>query len=416
MMINEKDIQKAPISSSIQNAMIIIIIIILTFTLEWLLRSYFSDLSNQLLSYIQYNKEADYWLFSLNFYMKLLGHRIVYYAIIIIIFNRENIYKPFCLLNLMFSSAMLNGFMQLLYAQLHPYTQSTHDIPLIQTFRSNYSSYAFPSDSLLIAPVFYFSVLKMYVSNKGELVKRKIIGTILICLIVSLISLGEYFLGYSSISQIIFSIHLSALMYYTMYYVLKINYTNASREFHSLLKYPIKGIILLNVFLLLLMLLLYYFRPASPQEAQEAKKSFCSFFTFFGNITLYFSLRLELVYYFQNSFNNWSQYNFDPQGEKQITGNTLLNKISISRGVQWNRTVISKFFGRLLLLLVVALVCIGVSYIGDIESHSTWFVIFIKILIPITLFSFSIGYGFKIVAFKCDLCNNNMFNMIRESI
>lgn len=416
MMINQNDKQLTTKSDSIKISLIIIIVLIGTFVIEILIRSYMLELSNEILSYLQQNKECEHWLFLLSLYIKILGHEYVFFAIIIIIFNRENIYKPFCLLNIIFYNEMLIGILKLIFAQKHPYQQSTDATPLIQTFNSNYRSYAFPSSSLLIAPVFYFSVLKMYVSNKAELIQRKIVGMVVICLIIFSIALAEFLLGYSNLNQIIFSITLSVLMYHFMYSVIRIYYSNASRQFHSLLIIPIKRIIGFNIFIWILILCLYYIGSFKVEEQQERKEAFCLCYLFFGNITLYFSLRAELVYYFNNSYNNWSQYNFDPQGEKQIIGNTLLNKISISRGVQWNKTVISKFIGRLLILLASALVCIAISYIGDIQTDNDWFVIIFKVIIPITLFSFTIGYGFKIVAMKFGLCNNNIFNMIRESI
>ena len=137
---------------------------------------------------------------------------------------------------------------------------------------------------------------------------------------------------------------------------------------------------------------------------------------------MFLGLKIEL-YYFNGEFSTWTQYNFEPQEDKlenySIISDdlnlTLTEKISITKGAQWNHTnIVTPFIRLLLLFILVFIIFLPTKY--NFNLGNIYLNIINNNLIPWCLFSFGLSLFFKKIFKFFNLVNNAINVMLRESL
>ena len=137
---------------------------------------------------------------------------------------------------------------------------------------------------------------------------------------------------------------------------------------------------------------------------------------------MFLGLKIEL-YYFNGEFSTWTQYNFEPQEDKlenySIISDdlnlTLTEKISITKGAQWNHTnIVTSFIRLLLLLFLVFIIFLPTEYNFNLDNVCVN--IMIITLLCSFLFFFRLSLVYKKIFIFFNLVNNAINVMLRESL
>ena len=368
------------------------------------------------------------------FFYKHFNNEYLFYCILILVYNYSNIYKSFILYIIFLISKFISGFLQLLFTNYPLY----YNEAITYLYIENYN-YSFPSESLIFFPIFSHLTWKILTKkiSKKKMNQKKILIFILTIYNI-FIPLNQFILGLLSISEIIFSLFFSYIIYYFLYYVLKINFSN-SNQFFKIIRSKIRNISIILIFLFVCELFIYEINYKEEKLIlEELKKqnktkekpnyltysdySFIRSLPFYSIFFAFLGFKYELQYICYDKYNNWVQFNFendessnDNSFSSGSSDLSLMERISITKGTQWNHTDKKISIMRLFTLLYFIFLIIIPGYF--ISWNNPFFImILFKEFIPWCIISFGGTYAFKVLFKKLGLINLTLETMLRESI
>ena len=417
------------------NVLTLFISLSLSFLLFLILHSPIYSISITFLKSLEEKRTRQSFLFSFfSTYYTYISTEYLPYAIVILIYNYGNIYKTFILFSQILLGKYITGFLRLIFIDTPLYYDKSIPFSII-----NEHTFSFPSEKLVIYPTFLLSLWKILTrklqKNQNELyLKYFFLGVI--SLFIGMLFLSELILGVSSIDQSLFSLGISLQIYYLIFYVVKVNY-NDNKQFFRIIKSNFKKILCLIIILLCLPVFVYFLRRNSQtiQKLTESitsqnkseneicfeKEALSTSFVFSSVLFMFIGFKLEINLLFHEQFSNWSQFNFEPNDEfnhSYSTGSyssSLSERISITKGAQWNHTKIFQSFFRLIIICLLVAVCFS-PYFFVKWGDNFFLVIFVKDILCWGIVSFGWTFWFKLIIQFLSLSNTTLWSVLRESI
>lgn len=399
-----------------------------------LLHDYFFDLSISIVKSLEIERKRDdlfYQFFS--FIETYICSDYVTYFILLLMYNYGNIFKSFILFVEIVLSKYFTGLFRLVFQQTPPYYD--HSVPFSVI---NEHKFSFPSEKLILLPVFYMTLWEIAVKKLSgkEQSDYKYFMLFGVIAIVGILLISEVVLGMVSIDQGFFSIWISMDLYYMIFHVLKLNFSD-NKHFYRIIRSNIKKIFAIVVFLLSIPLIIYLIRKdseyikslenqitdmnKSDNEILFDKEALSTSFVLFCVVFMFIGFKLELNFLFQEQFSNWSQYNFEPNDENNHSYSTgsynssLSERISITRGAQWNHTKFVKSIFRFIAIVILVVLCFS-PYFFIKWSSSLFIVILIKDMLCWSMAALGGTFFFKVLLKYFNLSNSTLWTILRESI
>ena len=394
--------------------------------------SYTPSISTQLILH-NYLKQGKFLQINIFFY-KYCNNEYISYIILLFIYNYSNIYKSFVLYSIILISKFISGFLQLIYRNYPLYYSEKINFYYIEKY-----SYSFPSQNLILSPIFFYVTWKIIMKKiSKKKMNQKIILFIFFIIYNLLLPLNQFFLGLISISEIIFSILFSFSIYYLLYYVIKINFSN-SNQFFKIIRSKLRIILLILIFIFLCEIVTYNYtfneekliieelknQNKTKTISEDLSFSNYSFFTtlpFYSIFFAFLGFKYELQYICLDKYSIWAQYNFDNDEinndnsfSNDLNDISLIDKISITKETQWNHTEFKISFIRLLCLIYFISMILLPGYFYHFKNN-IYMNILIKEFLPWCIISIGGTYGFKILFKKLGLINLTLETMLRETI
>lgn len=398
------------------------------------LHDYFFDISVSLVKSLEIERKRDELFFQFFVFIETyLCSDYVTYFILLLMYNYGNIFKTFILFVEIVLSKYFTGLFKLVFEQTPPYYE--HSIPFSVI---NEHKFAFPSEKLILLPVFYLTLWEIAAKKiKGKTQNDiKYIMLFGVGVIIGLLFISEVVLGMVSIDQGIFSIWISLDLYYMIFHVLKLNFSD-NKHFYRIIRSNIKKIFAIIVLLLFIPLILYLVRKdsdyvkslemqitemnISDNEILFDKEALSTSFVLFCLVFMFIGFKLELNFLFQEQFSNWSQYNFEPNDESNHSYSTgsynssLSERISITRGAQWNHTKFIKSIFRFIVIIVLVVLCFAPYFFIKL-NYNLFIVILIKDILCWSLAALGGTFFFKVILKYFNLSNSTLWTILRESI
>ena len=401
----------------------------------YLLYNYFYSLSITIHIFL-HNYFSTQFIIQVNIlFYKYFNNEYISYITLTLIYNFFNIYKSFVLYSILLFSKLFTGLIQLIITNCPLY----YDEKISYFYLEKYT-FSFPSDILIFSPVFFYVVFKILIRKMNQKKSNiKICLFILYCLYISLLSLNEFILGFHSLNEIYFSYFYSFSMYYLLFHIIKINFSDYN-QFYIITRIKIEKIIMISIYLFITEIILlfltyndedliyeklkkqYKIKNISKDSLTFSTNSFIKSLPFYSIFFLYLGFNYELEYICCDKYNNWTQFNFendDLNSESSFSSNSsdtsLIERISITKGAQWNHTEIKISIIRLICLFYIIIAIFFPGYLLNWKNPFLG-VLLVKEFIPWCIISFGGSYGFKAIFKNFRLINATLENIIRESV
>ena len=420
---------------TIKSKITFISLIIILFIFFPIISKPFHNLSLNILQLSYFNSNNNKFInFQKFFYNNCYSEKFILF-ILIINFNFVNLYKTFILFTSIILSKYITGLLNLLHLK-----KPIFYLDNIK-FSVNKLEYSYPS-FIIIEYTIFFCVMYKIICRRIKKKNQKLILKNIIMFYISLIILNNFFLGINSLDEIIFSLYISYILYYLFFNLIEVNFSN-NIQFYKIIQIEMKKIFILTIILIFFLIFIYYIKYEKEKEEELfnnliysnkynnnnnnnkiifSNKSLENGLLIICEIFMFLGLKIEL-YYFNGEFSTWTQYNFEPQEDKlenySIISNdlnlTLTEKISITKGAQWNHTTIVISFIRLLLLFFLTfIIFLPIKY--NFNFDNVYLNIINNNLIPWCLFSLGLSLFFKKIFKFLNLVNNAINVMLRESL
>ena len=368
-------------------------------------------------------------------FYKYFNNEYISYITLIFIYNFFNSYKSFILYSILLFSKLFTGLVQLIIITPPLY----YDEKITYFYLEKYT-FSFPPDILIFSPVFFYVVLKILTRKMHQKKSNIKIGLfILYSLYISILSLNEFILGFNSLNELYFSYYYSFSVYYLLFHIIKINFSDYN-QFYIITKIKIEKIIMISIYLFISELILLFItyndedliyeklkkqnkiKNISKDSLTFSTNSFIKSLPFYSIFFLYLGFNYELEYICCDKYNNWTQFNFendDLSSESSFSSNSsdtsLIERISITKGAQWNHTEIKISIIRLICLFYIIIAIFFPGYLLNWKNPFLC-VLLVKVFIPWCIISFGGSYGFKAIFKNFRLINATLENIIRESV
>ncbi len=187
------------------------------------------------------------------FFYKYINKEYISYIILIIIYNYFNTYKSFMLYIIILVSKIFTSFLQLI-SIIYPLY---YDEKINYFYLEKYT-FSFPSEYLLYSPIYFYIVFKILTRKMpNRKLNIKILIFSIYCLYITLLCINEFILCFISLNEIIFSFYFSFSIYYFLYKILKINFSDHN-QFYMITRIRIEKIIMISIYLFSSEIILYY--------------------------------------------------------------------------------------------------------------------------------------------------------------
>ena len=341
----------------------------------------------------------------------------VTYICISIVFVFVNIYKTFILVAVICISNYLVGFLGLLYKGTRPFWDV---VPVHRTYFSCELNWGTPSyNSITIAA--YLTIWRIIFNNDKlkEYKKTKIISLVILLLFLAFLDLTGIFQGTESFDQVLFGLSLGFAIYFFFFYVVCVDLNN-SYELYKFLQISYFKLALLLVLSSILAIIIYFWDPNYVELSEDRMKninmihqcqdvgltlqfnkfSFSVICTSISLIGVYIGMKFELMLYFKNDFDNWSDFNFV---KDKSENESLLSEMTVTKDAQWNHT---NSFISFLRFMFTAMILIIFHLPKILINHDSFpITIFIRIILPHLCYAFFKMYPFKILLLKMNILN-----------
>jgi hypothetical protein len=126
-------------------------------------------------------------------------------------------------------------------------------------------------------------------------------------------------------------------------------------------------------------------------------------------------MKFEYHKVFERNFNNWAQYNFEIEDEKEDDDQSIFSQISFNKVIQWNHTSLLHSILRLVFILILLFLS-SLGFIFISWHDNIFLVIFVKLILTMNLIGFGTFYAYKQILKYLKVTNLTFFIMLRESI
>lgn len=421
----------------------LIIMIIIIFGFHHYTDDYLNTLSEKYILQIKKSLNKNSIINKIFFliYEYISNEKIIIFLMLIIVYNFGNIYKILILfLNLQLTN-LISSLLKILYRAPRPFWKLSSEQILSNTKEFVYQSgYGNPSSDILISISFYLTLHKIIQSNKN-LKESKIIIKLIIRLLTIFMILFHMYMAWiyysNSLSQILFSFFLAIAVYFFIFYVLNL-YSNDYRQIKYLLDYPIyfQGMSFLGICFVYIFIF-FVLKRISPIDDSYMKMlnilnnsplisnkhfiqslffdAFINFSIFFANVGIISAMKFEYHKVFERNFNNWAQYNFEIEDEKEDDDQSIFSQISFNKVIQWNHTSLLHSILRLVFILILLFLS-SLGFIFISWHDNIFLVIFVKLILTMNLIGFGTFYAYKQILKYLKVTNLTFFIMLRESI
>ena len=358
-------------------------------------------------------------------YFRLIQFYPLLIFIIIIVYNFSNSYKTFVLITVLHFSWGISSILKMIYEGPRPYFESSS----IEAFGCE-AGWGNPSDYGIVATSFYLTLWKVLIDNSriNKCIKYSLltlcITTIFILFFSTIIT------GIHSFNQIIFGFIIGVLLYVLAFSIFDINVHDYTQFLKILNKYSFW--IVINYFVIFILgILLYNLRKYSEQDRWIERinvkcsdrpinlrfhdEALIELFYFFSSMPAIFSLKSELIFSFNANKKIWKEFNFDVSNLIDETGLLESTRMSINLNIktQWNHTTAVISIVRIILSFFLT----GIIFLPNIlirYDNNLLIVLFLKVLLPLLLFYYSLFYIFKGV-FKIFKVSNFSLSVLNDS-
>ena len=140
-------------------------------------------------------------------------------------------------------------------------------------------------------------------------------------------------------------------------------------------------------------------------------------FLFLGNIFSVIGIVIDIKYTYGGDEYSYLQFNFTQESENLLDNNSSqgsFNEIHITKETMWNHTDLVTSIFRLIIVLLLTTICLLLHFLISL-SLDVRIVLFLRILLPITLFSLGIFFYFKPILRLMRLTNHTLDSIISDS-
>lgn len=364
------------------------------------------------------------------------------YIIIAIIFNFYTVYDCFMLVNILSLDYMICYILNIIYFK--PPYQLVGDIDInenneINIFFCGYG-WGFPSEECIIMTSFYLSIWKILNKYSIKYTQRqkiiKYFFLIIILIVLFIFALGVLLIGYYYLSQILASFLIGLIIYLIIFetnffnlldgkkFLLSIN----KKYLYFIIVYFIAFIVLSISYIIQRLLFNAEYIMCKPIDdhplvlPKSGKYSYIDgnyimLFLFLGNIFSVIGIVIDIKYTYGGDEYSYLQFNFTQESENLLDNNSSqgsFNEIHITKETMWNHTDLVTSIFRLIIVLILTTICLLLHFLISL-SLDVRIVLFLRILLPITLFSLGIFFYFKLILRLMRLTNHTLDSIISDS-
>ena len=393
------------------NKKIFILIIIITFLIEFLVREFLFSISIPIIIFLQRNF---YYFYPIELFFSLFGMEKGIFLILIISYNISNILIPLILLSISLISIYIGGILKIIYQNERPFFINSE----IKVLNCE-GGFGNPSNHSLLSTFFYLSLYEIYV-NKNEKINEKKKNLIYFLTIIFIFSIvfSRMFLGVHTLNQILFGSLIGFFLYFFMFKIYKFN------QNVLFIIYNFKQIVFVIIFLIIFGFFNYYFFfnfdnkilyekynfmiekncPNFPIIKRLENESFYCIFVLSVLIFAVFGIYYEYYYIFSANVSKFIKYNFNNENENEI--NLLNNNVNN----RWNKTNFNVSIKRFCVILIVCGILL-IPYFFISYDNNFFVVLVFKTLIPLYVIVFVLFSYMKKITGYFNLNNNsNNFN------
>ena len=393
------------------NKKIFILIIIITFLIEFLVRENLFSISIPIIIFLQRNF---YYFYPIELFFSLFGMEKGIFLILIISYNISNILIPLILLSISLISIYIGGILKIIYQNERPFFINSE----IKVLNCE-GGFGNPSNHSLLSTFFYLSLYEIYV-NKNEKINEKQKNLIYFLTIIFIFSIvfSRMFLGVHTLNQILFGSLIGFFLYFFMFKIYKFN------QNVLFIIYNFKQIVFVIIFLIIFGFFNYYFFfnfdnkilyekynfmiekncPNFPIIKRLENESFYCIFVLSVLIFAVFGIYYEYYYIFSANVSKFIKYNFNNENENEI--NLLNNNVNN----RWNKTNFNVSIKRFFVILIVCGILL-IPYFFISYDNNFFVVLVFKTLIPLYVIVFVLFSYMKKITGYFNLNNNsNNFN------
>ena len=395
------------------NKKIFILIIIITFLIEFLVRENLFSISIPIIIFLQRNF---YYFYPIELFFSLFGMEKGIFLILIISYNISNILIPLILLSISLISIYIGGILKIFYQNERPFFINSE----IKVLNCE-GGFGNPSNHSLLSTFFYLSLYEIYV-NKNEKINEKNKNLIYFLTIIFIFSIvfSRMFLGVHTLNQILFGSLIGFFLYFFMFKIYKFN------QNVLFIIYNFKQIVFVIIFLIIFGFFNYYFFfnfdnkilyekynfmiekncPNFPIIKRLENESFYCIFVLSVLIFAVFGIYYEYYYIFSANVSKFIKYNFNNENENEI--NLLNNNVNN----RWNKTNFNVSIKRFFVILIVCGILL-IPYFFISYDNNFFVVLVFKTLIPLYVIVFVLFSYMKKITGYFNL-NNNSNNFSNE--
>ena len=395
------------------NKKIFILIIIISFLIEFLVREFLFSISIPIIIFLQRNF---YYFYPIELFFSLFGMEKGIFLILIISYNISNILIPLILLSISLISIYIGGILKIIYQNERPFFINSE----IKVLNCE-GGFGNPSNHSLLSTFFYLSLYEIYV-NKNEKINEKQKNLIYFLTIIFIFSIvfSRMFLGVHTLNQILFGSLIGFFLYFFMFKIYKFN------QNVLFIIYNFKQIVFVIIFLIIFGFFNYYFFfnfdnkilyekynfmiekncPNFPIIKRLENESFYCIFVLSVLIFAVFGIYYEYYYIFSANVSKFIKYNFNNENENEI--NLLNNNVNN----RWNKTNFNVSIKRFFVILIVCGILL-IPYFFISYDNNFFVVLVFKTLIPLYVIVFVLFSYMKKITGYFNL-NNNSNNFSNE--
>ena len=372
-------------------------------------------------------------------FIHVINSNAFYILLCAFLYNFMNVYKIFILYITIFLANFLSSTLSYIFQYPKPY-MAYYKIKSVAFF----NEWASPNNQIVLLISFGFSFYKVVVANK--LCQKKLWIKILIIVLLVFYNFIDGFLLFSSgnvtYNQIINSSFLGVVIFVFIFYCFPLD-LNKSSQFYDFMKFNKYYWITINILILVFQILLsgfitdrrdtQYYDSNLKEQARRLTQNdftesyckyrtlfslnngnFCNVLTFLMNVVAFLSIKAEIKFIYNNSYNSWSQGNFEnPKIDAGLVDgdNSGLMEYNNLEQSQWNhnhwRIVLLRTILDVIFNAVIFIFFIWVTHFSENEI-----VLFIFLItFPMILCIFGNLFFFKALYIKMNLAKKPKIKM-----
>lgn len=372
-------------------------------------------------------------------FIHIINTNAFYILIVAFLYNFINVYKIFILYMTIFLANFLSSTLSYIFQFPKPY-MAYYKIKSVAFF----NEWGSPNNQIVVLISFAFSFYKAVVANK--LCEKKIWIKMLVIILLVFYTFIDGFLLFASgnvtYNQIIISSLLAVVIFLFIFYCFPLD-LNKSRQFYDFMKFNKYYWITINLLILAFQILLssfitdrrdtqYYDNNIKEQAKRLTQNdftkeyckyrtlfslnggNFCNVISFLMNIVAFLSIKAEIRFIYNSSYNSWSEGNFE---NPKLAGglvdgdNSGLMEYNNIEQSQWNHNSCLIVFIRTVLDVILnAVIFIFFIWVTHFTDKEIILYIFL-IAFPMILCIFGNLFLFKGIYIKLNLAKKPKIKM-----